>query len=271
MKTIDNLYRNTVFFCGHLHKIRSFPWITWDENEQEFDFDGIQEALPLIREGDIGIHREIGYLANVFIPGCFKHAWIHTDSPTGSHIYPCTAKMSIIEAISAGVLKRSAIYPFRDYIMILRPRVNRDDVELAMRKANKIVGCEYDYNFKFDIEEELGVFSKDITKDREFLRQVKNNLSSGHNKFCCTEVCAYAYWHVHKQLEIERHERRGKKVILADDFINKHFDIIWVSPITTPENAKKLGLHQFGIDALKRYWETTTQVRSISKRINRIR
>ena len=69
----------------------------------------------------------------------------------------------VVEAVSEGVIHRSAIYPlYSDYAIILRPRkVDYKSRRGACKKAKGIVGTRYDHNFQFDIEEELKHYKGD--------------------------------------------------------------------------------------------------------------
>ena len=69
MGFFNDIYRKAVFFIGDIRKIDSFPWVTWDVHQHRVSLDEIIEALPKIKYGDVGIHRDDGYLSNIAIPG----------------------------------------------------------------------------------------------------------------------------------------------------------------------------------------------------------
>jgi hypothetical protein len=214
-------------------------------------FDEIVKALPLIRYGDIGVHRDSGYLSNLAIPGFMKHAWIHTDDGISDP--------KIVEAISEGVVKRSAIYPlYSDYSVILAPRDEREITEElrkgACLKANQIVGVRYDHNFEFDIEQELKFYGgQDAEQGRQHLAAGNEMLSHYDHGFSCTEVVSYSWWHRREDLKIYRTRSRGKSVILADSFLNRSWKIRWASESVTVDAARKLGLGEEGLSLIEDY------------------
>lgn len=262
-RVMHGCWRSLVFWGGDIRRLHSFPWITWDVHQHRIEYEEVLAALPLIRAGDVGLHRDEGYLSNFAIPGFMKHAWIHVDSPkfgTGINQEPVpdVTDMKIVEAVSEGVLRRSALFPIRsDFAIILRPKdVTADEVTEAVNKATGIIGCEYDVKFEFDIEEELKRFNESEQSHQSLrmsLVDFKKGLTHWDGGFCCTEVAAYSWWHKREQLRLFRKERRGKMVIAADDFINGGFEIVWASDSCTPEAAVKMGLGEEGVEMLKAY------------------
>jgi hypothetical protein len=201
-------------------------------------YEEITESLHLLKPGDIGLHREWGAFSNLAIPGFMKHAWIHTDCS------PDLAKHRIVEATQEGVLPKHAIIPMRsDYTAIVRPQnVSEIDCGLAVRKAMKIVGCKYDADFNFNIEEEI-----------EHLKDHVRNLKKFDKAFSCTEVVSFSWWHCREQLRIYRSLHRGKQVILADDFLKRSFEIVWLSDSVTVDSARREGLHEEGLMMVQEY------------------
>jgi hypothetical protein len=193
----------------------------------------VLRASGACRPGDIGIHRDAGYLSNLSIPGAFKHAWICVDGD------------DIVEAVSEGVIRRHNTYPLMtDYGMILRPiGVSGEDCYEAATRANNLVGCEYDANFKFD-------FAGDDEK-------YAANISSGkfHGAFSCTETVAFSWYHQRGKLGIFRSMHAGREAIIADDYLRMNFEIVWASPSVTVEWAEKAGLHEQGRVKIREYWE----------------
>jgi hypothetical protein len=255
MGLLNNLYRDAVFFVGDVKKIESFPWITWATKKHKVGFEEVLDSLPLIRHGDIGIHRDEGYLSNIAIPGFMKHAWIHTDDmleePGESR-----HKNMIVEAISDGVVYRSAIYPmYSDYTIILRPKdATEKSRRGACRKAKGVVGARYDHNFKFDIENELKYYNgNDITNAERDLGHSLEYMRKYDHGFSCTEVVSYSWWHEREKLRLYREKSRGKDIILADSFLNTNFEIVWMSKSVTLESASKFGLHEEGLEMIKNH------------------
>ncbi len=244
---IDNLWRRAVFFVGKIRRLNRFPWVTWAVEQHEVDFQEIMEMVDKIQYGDVGLHRDAGYLSNVAISGFMIHAWIHTeDGYVGK----------IVEAVSAGVLHRSYLYPMHsDYTIILRPKgVCENERKGACKKAKQIVGSKYDVNFKFDIEEEIKYWSgKDEVEARNHLLEGEKLVKEYEPAFTCTEVAAYSWWHRREQLRLFRTKRSGKSVILADTFLNDGWEIVWMSNSVTPESAKELGVPEEGLLMIERY------------------
>ncbi len=245
------IYRNLVFFLGDIRTLHSFPWTTWSKHSHNVDYDEILEALPLIKYGDIGIHRDKGYLSNIFIPGFMKHAWIHVEDGVESP--------QIVESISEGVIQRNAFYPlFSDFSIILSPKdVTDEERKGACRKAKNVIGAEYDVNFEFDIEEELAHYrGNDPEAAIKSLQLSAKHIRRHSYTFSCTETVSYAWWHMRDQLRLYRKRRRGHNVILADDFLNRGWEIKWLSKSVTIEAAKKFKLHEEGIGMIHDYWKS---------------
>jgi hypothetical protein len=263
----NRLYRRIVFWAGDVHRISHFPWVTWDVSEHLVEYEEALAALPHIQPGDVGLHREKGFLSNLAIPGFMKHAWLHLNGPErwtapGGRERFDTDAMRIVEAVSEGVLKRSALYPIRsDYAIILRPRnVEPPSVRFALAKARRIVGCEYDVNFEFDIESELDHFESaggppaDREARRRDLEVFGANLRAEFDGgFSCSEAVSFAWWHEKDRLNIFREKMRGKDVILPDRFLNRGFEIVWMSGSVTPELALGLGLPAEGVEMIRAY------------------
>jgi hypothetical protein len=248
---LDDLYRKFIFFGGDIRKLSTFPWVTWAKKEHLVHYEELVPALNLIEYGDIGLHRDRGYLSNVAIPGFMKHAWIHTEAG----LY----NPRIVEALSEGVVKRHPLYPlYSDYTIILTPRDKVEDRHRrgACLKANQIVGRPYDHNFRFNIKEEIKYYEGaepigDLERD---LDKAGNILHKYDIAFSCTEVVAYAWWHLREQLGIYRDKYRGKPVIIADTYMNRNWKIRWASESVTIDVAERLGLHEEGLSLVEE-WE----------------
>ena len=243
---IDDVWKKMVFLAGDIRRLKSFPWVTWSVHNHKVCLGEVLEALPMMQYGDVGLHRDWGYLSNVAIPGFMKHGWIHVSSGENSPM--------IVEAISEGVVLRSALYPmYSDYTIILEPKNVEDSARKgACKKARSIVGENYDVNFHFDIEKEINYY-----KGQE-LEEAKTSLSVGETRlkkydpaFSCTEVCSYSWWHKRESLRLFRKPRRGKKVIIADDFLNNSWKIKWMSSSVTVDVALRHGLHEEGVTMIE--------------------
>ncbi|MFH1981617.1 MAG: hypothetical protein ABIL58_07230 [Pseudomonadota bacterium] len=246
--TKKELWRQLVFFVGDIRLLRSFPYVTWSVPKHRVSYGEILEGLPQITYGDVGVHRDWGYLTNIAIPGFMKHAWIHVRDGL--------AAPQIVEAMSEGVIARSAIYPMvSDYTVIFRPRnVTEAERKGACKKARQIVGKGYDVDFAFDIEYELQYFAGEDTADASAaLQQGQRFMRRYDPAFTCTEVVSYAWWHRREELRLIRREVRGQTIILADDFFNDGWEIKWMSRSVTPETARRHGLHEQGCEMIADY------------------
>lgn len=236
--------RKVVFWVGDIHRLSSFPYVSWSHRDHRVSYGEVLEMLPDIKFGDVGIHRDSGYMSNFFIPGFMKHGWIHTEDGVSTP--------KIVEAVSEGVLRRSPMYPlYSDYSIVLSPKdVTDEERKGACVKANGIVGAEYDEDFDFDIEEELKFYTGDDKEDaRVSLEHASHNLKKKYG-FSCTETVSYAWWHKRQQLRLYRKKRMGRECILADDFLNGAWEIKWMSKSVTPDVARKHKLHEEGLQMI---------------------
>jgi len=147
-------------------------------------------------------------------------------------------------------------------MIYLRPRnVSEADIERFERIIHKLVGAKYDVNFSFNMEEELKWLKAtniDVKKaeedESELKRAVQNHRGEFDMAFSCTETVATAWWHKRHALRLYRKKSRGRMVIVADQFVNHGWEIVWTN--VKPEEAKKWGLHEEGVSMLKDYWGT---------------
>jgi hypothetical protein len=233
--TAYKLKAKIFFWLGDICRLGSFPWVTWVPKSHKMSFRDVREASFICRPGDIGLHKDDGFLSNLGIPGAFKHAWI------------CVENHMCVEAISEGVIKRDDMAPLvSDYVVILRPRgVGKDSTTEAVARANALVGHPYDVNFKFDFKEtEDALFGCRAKRDI----QKAVNISSGnyHVAFSCTETVGFCWYHEKKQLNIFRSMYAGREAIIADDFLRMSFNIVYASPSVTSEWALKQGISEEG-------------------------
>jgi len=244
----QELWRRLIFFSGDVRALHAFPYVTWSVHHHQIDYDEVMDVLPLIQYGDVGVHRDWGYLSNVGIPGFMKHAWLHVQDGV--------TRAAIVEAISEGVVQRNAMYAmFSDYSMLLSPKdVSDEERKGACKKVQGIVGAHYDAAFKFNIEEELKFYAgkeqddavKQLDEGQQYIRKYDYS-------FSCTEAVSYAWWHKREDLRLYRQEVRGRSVILADHFINRGWDIKWMSKSVTTDIAKKYGLGEEGLSMMEEY------------------
>ena len=175
-----------------------FPWVTWDHHEPKVSHEEIDHILSLVKPGDVGVHRDRGFLSNVFIPGIFKHVWLHSEDG------------KVIEAIAHGVVERSARYALRtDDLVILRPKVSTVARKTAVKTAKNVVGFKYDTAYDFDLKSEF------------------THLDKHDQAFSCIELIAYAYYPYFEKLNFEWNVHLGKKVLYPGVVVNDAFDVIY--------------------------------------------
>jgi hypothetical protein len=222
-----------IFKAGGIRRLPSAPWITWDGKfERKVDFSEVREAQRFCKPGYVGLHKDEGFGCNLAIPGAFKHAWIFVEDS------------DIVEATEDGVLKRDNMFPLAsDFAVILRPiGVTDEEAEEAVKRANAIVGCEYDANFNFNLDETEEIFSQNLRCDKF------------HAAFSCTETVGFSWLKCRDKLGIFRTKQAGREAIIADDFMRMRFEIVWASQSTTVEWAEDEGLHEEGRHKLQEYW-----------------
>jgi hypothetical protein len=246
-----------VFWAGDFHLIDTAPYFNIGEKKCLVEYEEYLQAMTLVKEGDIGLSTHKGFIfSNSAIPGLFKHALIFVKGPVHSPAgnFSDTTNMRIVEAISAGVVEHHPLHTRTDYMIILRPKcVTDEEIEKAVRIARKVVGSDYDTNFKFDIEQELKFLHEQKTRafdHRQILQlqedaaelniHAQNLAAEFDHAFSCTETVATAWWHKRHGLDIIRRNKCGRRIIVSDQFINDGFEIVWLSKSVTPNMIKKL-------------------------------
>jgi hypothetical protein len=193
-----SFFRSFIFWLGAIRRLKKFPWLTWDQREPTITHDEIDAIELLIQPGDVGVHFDWGYLSNLFIPGQFKHVWIHVDQHT------------VIEALAPGVLHHSCHTPlYTDSLVILRPKVSVEVKAAAVQRALDIVGFNYDVAFDFNLSAEF------------------KHLNKHDQAFSCIEVVAYAYYPQFDELGFKWVEHMGKQVIYPSTVVNPAWDVVW--------------------------------------------
>lgn len=229
-----------MFWAGDVRKVGSFPYVTWAAKRHGLSYKEMRDGASMCRAGDIGLHRDDGYLSNLAIPGGFKHAWV------------CVENGDIVEAVSEGVIRRDALAPLvTDYAVILRPiGVSKGDVNRCVRRAMSIIGSDYDANFNFDFEEAEEALGGE---EGRFAR----NLGSGrfHPAFSCTEVAGYSWFHKRDELRVFRSTYAGREAIIADDYLRMNFGIVWLSRSATAEWAESCGMPEEAVRKISDFWD----------------
>lgn len=120
-----------------------------------------------LRPGDIVLQRREWYLGNAFLPGFWSHAALYigriedlrslgiADHPTvrahlSAYLVPALdgADRTLIEAVSEGVVFSSIMETLHaDHVVVLRPRLSKDQIARAIVKAFEYHGRPYDFDF----------------------------------------------------------------------------------------------------------------------------
>jgi hypothetical protein len=253
-------FRWTVFKAGDIRRLRSLPWVTWDTHQHRITYDEImRDALPLLKIGDIVLHRDEGFLSNLFIGGAMIHAGIYVGDGW------------VIEAVSEGVVKRHALHIIHsDYAMILRPQIGDEDsvvrkqaAAVACAWAEKMIGLEYDPLFEFNASEERALIKA-------------GQMHSAKLKMCCTEIPYVCYYDYLTALNVGRRRNiglltrmlswvglnAGERVVDADMYVTANFDLVWASRSLTPEWATSMGCPDNYIEKINRYKERANAKRT---------
>jgi hypothetical protein len=234
---LRDLRKKLIFAAGDIRREHCPFGFAWGKYEHLIDYNEATIAGWMGKTGYIGLHRNRGDLSNMAISGFMKHAFLFDGMNN-----------TIIEAVSEGVVCR---HPFHallsDYAVILKPLVCEKVMIEAVERAKSMVGCPYDDRFRFDLE-----IVDELFQDKETALANMRQYGLGVS---CTELAALCYVGHRRELGLYRTKLGKREVILPDAYLSTHFEIVWASKHTTPENACLLGLHEEGIEQLRTYWE----------------
>ena len=283
---LHRAWRRIAFWAGDVKVLHNdffgivrIPWLTWDAHGYRVGHEELLEACKLLKLGDIMLATKEGYIfSNLAIPGCFKHAGVivcdahraytfkRLLNGEGNEVVIDPTPVRLVEAISEGVVIRHPAYARADRMIFLRPNYLTDaDGVYAAKMAMKMVGCKYDASFNFNIESEVEHFAAaglaEQQEDTAELIRSRQTVKAEYDiAFSCTEVAATAWWHKRRDLGISRIKSRGRLVIVADQFVNRSFQVVWTN--VTVDEAKRFGLHEEGLGELEAYWHSWEKVRS---------
>jgi len=280
---LHRAWRRLAFWAGDVRfdwqwyfGVVPLPLVSWTHHEYGVSHEAFLSAMRAFQRGDIILATKFGYIfSNSAIPGCFKHAAIVEKEPSRSPVsfsdgslttVADLADVRLVEAISEGVVRRHPQWARADLMVVVRPKYARDsDRKEASRIAGKLVGCRYDANFDFNIDEELKhiretrvISDGELEEDKTELRRANANVKAEFDMaFSCTEVVATCWWHMRRRLGISRKKVRGRMCITADQFVNRDFHIVWTN--VSAETARANGLHEEGVRELENYWKHHTK------------
>lgn len=246
------VFRWLVFKAGDTRWLgwRHFPFVlTWAGHENpQIDLDEAQLAARMLEPGDVILHRDRGFLGNVGIGGVMIHAGLYVGKDD-------KGRPQVVEAISEGVVKRSALYILHsDYACILRPKVPMQAALNAAGQAEEIVGMPYDPLFEFNTEVERAVLN--AAQGLWHFKRREEFLARNPVRFCCTEIPHFCYLDSLGELGLHRKRNRtfatwllkiigivpGDEIVTADMYVESHgFEMVWASKHYTPDWAAKMG------------------------------
>lgn len=251
-------FRWSVFLTGDMRWLGwdKFPFcLGWYSYREDIDLNEVlNDAMPLLKIGDIILHRDNGFISNLFIGGAMIHAGIYVGDG------------QVVEAISEGVVRRSAAHILHsDRAIILRPRIDDDAKVMATEWANRIVGFGYDFLFDFN-----------GAKEREMIRKHGIDARKMGVRFACTEIPYFCYLEHAKDLGINLRRnvnlmtrllslvglKPGEAVVDADMYVTSDMDIVWCSKKFTPDYCSSMKCGQFYVSKVKAWWESGWKKRS---------
>lgn len=250
-------FRWMVFLMGDLRWLgwKKFPFcLGWYSYESKIDLNEVlRDAMPLLKPGDVVLHRDEGFLSNIFIGGSMIHAGVYVGDG------------QLVEAISDGVVRRSAAHILHsDRAVILRPNVAEDAKTQAVEWANRIVGFGYDFLFEFN-----------GFKEREMIRKHGIDARRMGVRFACTEVPYFCYLDFAKIMKINLRRNvtfltkfisvfglnPGKAVVDADMYVKADMDVVWCSKQFTADYCASMGCDDMYVKKIRTWWESGWQRR----------
>ena len=163
---------------------RSPFWVAYNVKSYRLRGEHYRAVKDILQPGDILVRAFDGFVDKWFIPGKWNHGAIYIGQE------------QVVHSMSEGVFVEDIINFMRtDHMAILRPP--QEMVEEGVKRAESIVGLEYDFNFDFD----------------------------DHKRFSCTEVVDYCYPGV-----LTPSKYLWKTIIAPDDIVKaSQFTMIWDS------------------------------------------
>lgn len=170
--------------------------------------------LNLLKPGDIILTFSDGYMSNIFLPGVFKHGIIYIgnrddwtlndwtffniDSEKKRMIEP---HHDIIEAVSEGVVSNDLIHILDEKInrmVILRPKLEPEEIQKVVKKAHEYLGNEYDFSFDFN-DASTQVCTEIIYRAYNGLGPISFSLTKrvGNMTLSADDICQYGFMSDH--------------------------------------------------------------------------
>ena len=159
----------------------------------------LEKAGAILRAGDVIVTRHDDALSNLFLPGYWPHGALYLGTAEEREelgMEVCARSggdVSVLEAKKDGVLFRGLGETLAvDAFLVLRPKIAREDLRVALERAVTHEGKLYDFVFDFR------------TADR----------------LVCTEVVYRAY-HGVGEFRFELSQRSGRHCLSAEDLIRQ--------------------------------------------------
>ena len=187
----------------------------------------VKELEEILQPGDVFVTRHDDALSNLFLPGFWPHAALYLGKAKDLQALgvsgPCGPGCHTLEARKDGVLcRRLADTLSVDAFVVLRPRLDREDLAAALTRALAHQGKLYDFLFDF--------------------RQ--------SDRLACTAVI-YRTYHGVGDISFSLHDRAGRLCLSAEDLLDEtvgagHFSVVGLYGVggegllTGPEAHEKL-------------------------------
>lgn len=152
-----------------------------------------QQVLELLRPGDVLVTRKEHAITNYFLPGYWPHVAMYVGDS------------EVVESMKDGVLEREMDSPFgNDSVAIIRPILDEETIQMAIKRARSHVGKPYDFDFDFTRADRL----------------------------VCTEVVYRSYEGL-AGMTFPLVRRAGRETVSAEDLLQlamqqKYFDVVAV-------------------------------------------
>jgi len=175
--------------------------------------DVLASIGAFLEPGDVIVTRHAKALTNLFFPGVWPHAALYVGTPEQrqsagiesdeAKLQRWTGNICVLEARKDGVLLRPLSETLLvDAFVVLRPKLDAEDIRHAIERAMLHEGKKYNFDFNF--------FNSD--------------------RVVCTELIYRAYDGLN-DLQFPLQERAGRKTLSAEDFLDFALDTGSFAPV----------------------------------------
>ena len=155
----------------------------------------ISDVKDILEPGDVFVTRHDDAMSNVFLPGFWPHSalWLGADDA------------DVLEAKKDGVILRDIEETLQvDAFTLIRPKLNPEQIEDALKRGRSHAGKQYDFVFDFR------------TTDR----------------LVCTEV-VYRTYHGIGGIDFQLIEQAGRHCLSAEELLNQGLSKDWFEVVAT--------------------------------------